>query len=188
MIRTARAEETMDLAELVYIILQDMELPIIENMPKNELLRLLSEAMQEETYRYSFRNGLVCERDGQIAGVAFGYKGELEPVIDRPLMRIAQKYGYGDSFQVFIDSETQPGEWYLDSIVTHPDFRRQGVATELLETVPEWASRQGETVIGLNCDQQNLSARQLYERQGFVKAGERRLASHMYDHMQKKIQ
>lgn len=188
MIREARKEETEELAELVYIIIEGMELPVTEEYSKEELTDALAEAMKEEQYRYSYRNGLVCERDGQIAGVCFGYKGELEPVIDQALKKVVEKKGFDtDTFKVSITRETYPGEWYLDSIVTHPDFRRQGVGSELMAAVPERAREEGETLIGLNCDRDNTVAKALYEKQGFVVAGERKLGPFWYDHMQKQV-
>lgn len=183
MIRIAEKKDTKELCDLIWIVLKDMELPILEKLPEKQLKAMVQEAMLNENYRYSYRNGIVCVRDNQIAGVSYGYKGELEPIIDKPLTDIMEKLKI-ENGRLFTDEETQPGEWYLDTLVTAPSFRRQGVAAELLAALPEFAKDQGETVIGLCCDEKNESAKQLYEKMGYQKVGERMLSGHRYNHMQ----
>ncbi|MEG0552731.1 MAG: N-acetyltransferase, partial [Carnobacterium sp.] len=85
MIRIAEKKDTKELCDLIWIVLKDMELPILEELPEKQLKALVQEAMLDENYRYSYRNGIVCVRDNQIAGVSYGYKGELEPIVDKPL-------------------------------------------------------------------------------------------------------
>jgi ribosomal protein S18 acetylase RimI-like enzyme len=72
----------------------------------------------------------------------------------------------------------------LDSIVTKQAARGKGVAHQLLQALPKLASAAGETVIGLNCEKDNLQAKKLYEKVGFRTVSERTLSGHVYDHMQ----
>ncbi|WP_414838954.1 GNAT family N-acetyltransferase [Carnobacterium sp. TMP28] len=183
MIRMAKKEEIKELCDFIWIVLKDMELPILTEFPEASLKTLMQEAMLDENYRYSYRNGVVCVRDNQVAGVCFGYKGELEPIIDQPMTKIMEQLNVKNR-SLFTDEETQPGEWYLDTLVTAPNFRRQGVALRLLSALPEVVKKQGEAIIGLNCDQDNDSAKQLYEKMGYRKVGERMISGHRYDHMQ----
>ena len=187
MIRLAEKKDAKELSELIWIVLKDMELPILNKIPEKQLKRLVQEAMQDENYRYSYRRGIVCIRENQIAGVSYGYKGELEPFVDQPLTKIMEEAGFKNS-SLFNDKETQPGEWYLDTLVTAAKFRRQGVAAELMTALPDHAKAQGETIIGLNCDLENESAKQLYEKMGYQKVGERTLSGHHYHHMQYHIE
>lgn len=186
MIRMAEKEDTKILCDLIWIVLKDMELPVLNDVPEEQLKNLMQEAMLDENYRYSYSRGIVCIRDNEIAGVSYGYKGELESVIDQPLTGRMEKLNFENSI-LFTDKETQPGEWYLDTLVTAPNFRRQGVAAELLSALPEFVKDQAEAIIGLNCDEQNSSAKQLYEKMGYRKVGERVLSGHQYNHMQYKI-
>ena len=183
MIRQAEKKDIEQMLELVWIVLQDMELPALAIIPEQQLKALLHKAMQSEDYRYSYRRAIVCLREGQIAGVAYGYKGELEPYIDQVLTDLLQAAGLGE-VQLFTDSETSPGEWYLDTLVTSVDYRKQGVAMELLAALPKVAAAQGETIIGLNCDQENASAQALYRKMGYQTVGENTISGHRYDHMQ----
>ncbi|WP_234987940.1 GNAT family N-acetyltransferase [Carnobacterium iners] len=179
----AEKKDIKELCDLIWIVLKDMELPILNELPEESLKKLMQEAMLNEHYRYGYRNGIVCVRDNQLAGVCFGYKGELEPIIDQPLIKIMEELNFKTRL-LFTDEETQSGEWYLDTLVTAPNFRRQGVALELLSALPDFVKKQGETIISLNCDQDNESAKQLYEKMGYRKVGERTIIEHRYSHMQ----
>lgn len=186
MIREARKEDAEQIVELFKIILTDMELPIMEKVAWEKLKPALVEAAQQDNYRQSYKNALVKEIDGQIAGFCFGYKGGLSDTVYAPLDTILDAHDL-PHFETFMDNETFPGEWYIDSIVTHPDFRGQGIGKELMEGAYERARSVGMPVVGLNVDHDNPRAKALYEAQGFVKTGEITLAEHQYDHMQKKI-
>ena len=185
MIRKAELSDIDQLLEWVWIILEDMELPLLTEIDSSSLKNMMKEAMENKNYRYSYSRAFICVRNGKRAGVCFGYKGELEAVIDDPLNEKLKKYGIVEP--LFEDVETIKGEWYLDSLVTDENFRGQGVATELIEALPAIAMAEDENVIGLNCDQQNKKAQQLYLKIGFKTVWECMLANHLYDHMQWKV-
>lgn len=187
MIREARKEDAEALAPLIMVILEDMELEVFKEYSKETIEELLVEGIQTETYRYSYRHAHVCMRDGEIAGVVFGYRGEKEPVIDEPLIDILEAKGLNSDSRLFIEKETFAGEWYLDSLVTAEKFRGRGVGTELLDALGEFAKEDGEEIIGLNCDQSNAGAQKLYEKMGFKKTGEVTISGHEYNHMQKQV-
>lgn len=187
MLRAAEKKDTEKLIKLVMIILQDMNLPIIETVPADLLEDWLKKAMQMENYRYSYRNAMVCIRNGQVAGVCYSYNGELEPEIDHAAIQLAEQYEEIDGC-LFLESETGPEEWYLDSLVTDEAYRGQGVASELLDALPEIAQSYGKAVIALNCEQSNRAAKKLYEQKGYRKVSERTISGHRYDHMHKMIE
>ncbi|MFV0560572.1 MAG: GNAT family N-acetyltransferase [Enterococcus sp.] len=188
MIRKATREDAVQIAPLILVILEDMELPILKQISEKELRKLLIEGICHNEYRYSYQHIHVCERDGKIAGFAAGYPGSQEAKIDAPLQQILQKNGYEfKALRFFEECETSSGEWYLDSIVTKEEYRGCGVGTELLEALDQIATDCGEKVIGLNCDEGNPHAQRLYERIGFKVVGERMISQHRYVHMQKNI-
>ena len=55
----------------------------------------------------------------------------------------------------------------LFSLVTHPEFRRQGVGTALIRALAEWGAEQGAEGIYLQVMETSLAALSLYERLGF---------------------
>ena len=110
-----------------------------------------------------------------------------EAIIDQPLVPILEKYQLDASTRLFIDKETFPNEWYLDSISVSEDFRGQGIGSRLLEALPKLAKKANRSVIGLSVDEKNPKAKKLYERHGFKVVGQRMISGHLYDHMQKNI-
>ncbi|HHQ0310228.1 TPA: GNAT family N-acetyltransferase [Listeria innocua] len=185
MIRQAKKSDAPKIAPLLLVIWKDMELPILEVEAEEAITNALIEAIQTEDYRYSYRHLHVFEKDGDIAGVLAGYPGKMEPEIDHAWNEIAKKHGITYDAPIFVDKETFPGEWYLDSIVTNEKFRGHGVGTALLAKLTEIAANEGEKVVGLNCDKGNPHAKRLYERLGFHVTGEIKLSGHDYEHMQK---
>ncbi|MBC1251368.1 GNAT family N-acetyltransferase [Listeria welshimeri] len=185
MIRQAKKSDAPKIAPLLLVIWKDMELPILEVETEDAITNALVEAIQTEDYRYSYRHLHVFEKDGDIAGVLAGYPGKIEPDIDHAWNAIAKKHGITYDAPIFVDKETFPGEWYLDSIVTNEKYRGHGVGTALLAKLTEIAAKDGEKVVGLNCDKGNPHAKRLYERLGFHVTGEITLSGHNYEHMQK---
>ncbi|UJF15680.1 GNAT family N-acetyltransferase [Jeotgalibaca sp. MA1X17-3] len=137
MIREAQKKDSSILYDLLKEILEDMELAIFKELPSEDLKELVVASMEEEEYRYSYRNALVYEEEGKIAGCLFGYKGELEQQLDKPLQKKLVQYGLDPTVSFFPDRETFAGEWYLDSIITHKDYRGKGIAKKLISALPD---------------------------------------------------
>jgi len=186
MIREARKEDTEAMIELLKVILLDMELPVMQEANWEDIKPALVEAGKLEKYRLNYRNAVVKEVDGQIAGFFYGYKGWSESEAYEQLGAMLKNHGLPVT-EIFDEEESFDGEWYLDSLVTHKDYRGQGIGQELLEAAFAKARESGMSVIGLNVDHGNPRAKALYERMGFVKTGEVILSEHDYDHMQKKV-
>ncbi len=186
MIRKVRENEIPLLYPFVYRILSDMELPVLDEIDSETLEKIVVEAMHSPHYRYGYEHAYVCERKGEIAGVLFGYAGELEPLIDGPLRAAMLNHGYAMPYDS-AEPETLPGQWYIDTLVTHPDYRRQGVAFELMEYAEEVAREAGFDTIALNCDMTNEAAYNLYFKAGYLTKTRIVLSGHVYWHMTKKI-
>lgn len=187
MIRFARKEDGPEIAPLILVILKDMELPFVQTFGEQKTIEVLTDAIADPDYRYSYTRGIVEEIDGKMAGVAFGYTDEEEPMIDLPLADILEKHELPRDQYLFIDKETLPNEWYLDTISVSEKFRGKGIGSKLLEALPMLAEKANRTIIGLSVDQQNPQAKKLYERHGFEVVEETEISGHQYEHMQKTI-
>jgi GNAT superfamily N-acetyltransferase len=62
---------------------------------------------------------------------------------------------------------------HLYAMWVDPSKRRRGIGAALVEEVARWAGRIGATLLELRVTQSNANAVRLYERSGFVPAGER---------------
>ena len=173
MIRQPKPEERKQIIPLIQTIIEDMELPILKVVSLNTLHAMLEEAMLQENFRYSLTNTLVYIEDGTVAGAIFGYHGHLEPSIDEPF---------------YEDSETQAGEWYIDILSVHPNYRRKGIGIKLLQAAEDLAKQQGASVIALNCEEINDKAYQLYQKLGYTATSTKILSGHSYYHMTKKLE
>lgn len=65
-------------------------------------------------------------------------------------------------------------EGFVCNIAVFPQFRRQGVATALLQTLDRYAQEHGMATISLEVRQANTAAQQLYEKMGYELVGRRR--------------
>jgi len=60
---------------------------------------------------------------------------------------------------------------YIQTIEVHPDWRRRGVAAELLRRAEDTARAAGATAIWLHVDVENSAALRLYENRGYARRG-----------------
>ncbi|MFC6290918.1 GNAT family N-acetyltransferase [Levilactobacillus angrenensis] len=185
-IREARPADAPQIAPLMNLIYDEMELTDLEDVPGPDLLKVITAAYRTRTYLSGAATTVVAEANGQVVGVAFGYPGENEDVVDDVMTRLAAQSAAFDE-PLDLDSETAAGEWYLDSLAVSPDHQGQGIGRQLLRALPIYAQRDRQAVIGLNVDLENPGAMRLYERMGYEVTGKQMIGDHEYYHMQLEI-
>ncbi|HIY58637.1 MAG TPA: GNAT family N-acetyltransferase, partial [Candidatus Tetragenococcus pullicola] len=104
MLREATIKDRQAIAELVYVILTDMQLPFLKGKTKEQTVNLLAETITDPTYRYGYKRGIVEDIEGTVAGIAFGYRSFDEEVIDRPFSKTLQAHGLLNE-RLFTDPE-----------------------------------------------------------------------------------
>ncbi|MBS7577763.1 MULTISPECIES: GNAT family N-acetyltransferase [unclassified Enterococcus] len=175
-IRVGSEEDIEQLINLVMLVIEDMDLPLLKEIGEAKTRAMLIESSKNSGDRYSFRRAIVATVNEKIAGVLFGYPSEEEATIDKTFNEISP-------MPLFNSKETYGNEWYIDTLVTSPNYRGQGVARRLIQSVPNFASIEQKDVVGLNVDINNIAAKNLYKSCGFVKVSETVIGSHHYDHM-----
>ncbi|MEW9108160.1 MAG: GNAT family N-acetyltransferase [Cytobacillus gottheilii] len=188
MIRTIQAKDSLEVTALLWEIFEDMELPLLKEIPQTKLIEMVSEAAEDPNYRYGVNRGLVYEYNGKIAGAIFGYPAQDEPGIDDSFKHVLQTHGFAPNLNLFIDQEALPNEWYLDSIVVNKAYRGMGIGTILLKTMCQTAADAGFERIGLNVDVANPKAKKLYSSIGFKKVADITLSGHHYEHLCKQLE
>lgn len=57
----------------------------------------------------------------------------------------------------------------IEDLVLHPEFRRRGIGSRLLDAASAWAKQRGARRLQLNCDDQNLPAMRFYEARNWIR-------------------
>ncbi len=74
----------------------------------------------------------------------------------------------------YIGAHNIVGEVYITNVAVNPSYRRQGVATKLIERLVEISRAENAEFITLEVRVSNTSAQALYEKQGFQVVGKRK--------------
>jgi len=163
--RPARKADAASLAVLVDIAGEGMPAYMWSTMkaPGQSLLEVGRERAQREQGGFSYRNSMVAEVGGETAASLVGYRlddpydldsGLAEtPEIVRPLVRLEAR---------------APGSWYVNVLATFPEFRRQGIASRLLEIAEQKAREQGAPSSSVIVASWNAPAARLYTSAGYA--------------------
>ena len=57
----------------------------------------------------------------------------------------------------------------IEDLVLHPEFRRRGIGSRLLDAAGAWAKQRGARRLQLNCDDQDLPAMRFYEARNWIR-------------------
>ena len=147
-----------------------------------DVIKVMGEAAEKDDTQYSYRNALVAEVDGTPVGAIVGYDGGRLKELREGSLSVIRKYHPGVEIN---EDETEPGEFYLDSLGVLPVYRGHGIATRLLNAMMNKASEEGHSRFGLLVDFENPDAERLYRSLGFQYVGERPFFGHMMKHLQK---
>jgi ribosomal protein S18 acetylase RimI-like enzyme len=166
-LRPARREDAADMARLVGLASEGLTDYLWAQMaaPGEDPFAVGVRRAERDDGAFSWRNAVVAEVDGAVAGMLVAYRvgDEPEPVDEQPEM-----------FRPLQRLENRAlGTHYVNVLATYPEFRRRGVATRLLRE----AERQGEGAAGLSLivASANAGAQRLYEGFGFVKIAEEKI-------------
>ncbi len=150
-----------------------------------EIFRRLAE--RDDT-QYSFKNTRIAmTENGDSIGVCISYDGEELIRLRRPFFKeaiLSLGWKLNDSEIDSQPGETDPEEYYLDTLMVVPHFRGKGVARALIADAYEKSKAKGKP-LGLLCDLDNIPAEGLYRSEGFVIEGLRPFAGKMMNHFRK---
>lgn len=183
MIRKAKIEDSLPIAQLMLMAMEDIVYAFIGSNDPQQALDFMHQLVQESDNQYSFENTWVVEEKSQIIGSITVYHGaHLERLRQPVLSLLAKRYHR----IVNPENETGSGEIYIDTIAVHPDHRGKGWGRGLLNYIIDLMVYQNGETVGLLVDPLNKRAKDLYLRLGFEKSGQRKLMGHTYEHLQLK--
>ena len=170
-IRDARPTDAPFLAECILAGMHLYDFEEIVNDDLADALENISQSEAREDTLYTYSRTRIAEVDGTPAGALLSYPGELyKELRDKTLKQYWPAFfsKFGDN-----DLEADPGEYYLDSLAVHPDFRRMGIGRALLEDGIKRGISQGFSRITLVADACMPHLVNIYASLGFVPADHR---------------
>lgn len=177
-IRQARKEEAAQIAELFMLAWPVEQILESNNITQIQLHDFITSVAMKEQTIYSYENTIVAEHEGKIVGAMCAYDGADYQRFKQPISDIL---GEDSEFAQLI--ETEAGEFYIDSVGVHEEYRGRGVATMLFEAQIARAVSFGCKIAGLIVDVENQRAESLYTRIGFKLSGYKDFFGHMMKHM-----
>lgn len=151
----------------------------------NTMLRLV---LMDDS-QYSWRNAFVAVDDeaapddiehAPVAGAIVGYDGKDLHRLRRRFQEAAMADWQMDYSNM--DDETAEGEFYLDSLAVYPQYRKRGIASQLLNRFIEHAASLGLPA-ALLVDKGNPSAERLYTSMGFEYCNDATWGGHAMRHL-----
>jgi [ribosomal protein S18]-alanine N-acetyltransferase len=98
------------------------------------------------------------------------YKGRVQSRIEDACFFVAE---YEGKLAGFICARIVAGEWEIENVVVTEEFRRRGVAAELMRSLlARWEQAAGSVML-LEVRESNAAARALYAKSGFAEVGRR---------------
>ena len=178
-IRPATVADASFIAQVVAMGIGDEK--ALVNYCGVDYVSVLTAIAASEGTQYSWQNALVAEVDGLVAGAIIGYDGaNLYKLRHGTLAIVMEKVG---KVPTIVD-ETEPGEYYIDTLAVMPEFRGMGTGRTLIDTFCTKVFQQGHNCVGLIVEDKNTSAQALYNSLGFKRVGNRPFFGHVMHHLQ----
>lgn len=149
-----------------------------------EDLEWIKKACADELSMYSWNKSIIASVDGKPVGAIISYPGDDYDALRQYTWRRFWKDIDSEAIRK-TEVEAYPGEYYLNSMVIHPEYRGMSIGKSLIEAAIEQGKSLGYTRFALlvDCNKPRLKA--YYESMGFKENGEMTFFGHRYKRMVK---
>lgn len=183
MIRAAKPEDVVQVIPLLLQAMGDLAYKLTHSQNEAAVNHIFEYLFQQPGNQYSYENTLVFEEAGKILGSLTAYDGRDLAELRKPFLAYLNRTDLEDN----LDTETQSGEFYLDSISVNPSSQGKGIGKQLVKAGIAWGQQLGHQYIGLLVEQHNERALKLYQHLGFVIQNEKEFMGGLYHHMMFKV-
>ncbi|KHD86815.1 GNAT family N-acetyltransferase [Bacillus ginsengihumi] len=185
MIRQAYEKDAQEVAYLIHLAIKDIAEALTGETDLVSIRKELAYLFLQKNNRLSYQNSIVAEVNGEIAGTLIAYSGDDASLLDQAIMeRLKRK----KQNHVVLDKEADRGDYYIDTVAVHPQYRGKGIGTELIHHAEHAAGQYGFSKVSLNVAHDNVRAKQLYQRLGYEEEKIKQINGHPYDYMIKYVQ
>lgn len=155
-----------------------------ENVHK--VLKLFTDLAAIETAQYSYKNALVAiNKEGRQLGAIVAYDGaRLREMRKTFIAKANELLGWNVTVEEADnwEAETNSNEIYIDSIYVIAEYRKQGIASALINAVIEKYKNMRKP-FGLLVEPHNVTAFKLYQGLGFKEDGINRFCGESMVHL-----
>ena len=133
--------------------------------PISAVREALIKVCSKEDTLYSWKNTTIATFCGKTAGAIVSYDGgSYKETAERTFALMAKLLNTGKPEP---GSETGEGEYYLDSLVVHPEFRGHNIGSILMQNALDEAEALGYEKVTLLVDEKKPHLHKLYKKLGF---------------------
>lgn len=168
-IRYADKSDCAELARLIDLAGEGLPSYLWQEMagPGEDAWEIGRQRAARDTGSFSYRNGVIAEVDGRIAGALIGYAIAAEPeaidAANTPPM-----------FLPLLELENLAvGTWYINAVAVFPEARGLGVGSKLMRWAERKAAELGLPGVSLIVSDANEGACRLYEHLGYDEVASR---------------
>jgi ribosomal protein S18 acetylase RimI-like enzyme len=180
-IRKATINDAEALAQCILLAMEDIVFRFIDTTDHHVARKFMMHFTSTTGNQYSYENCRVAEEDNKVIAAVCVYDGARLHALRAPVLHYIKEC-FGKDLQV--EDETQPGEYYIDSLGVLPHRQGQGVATKMLQSlIEEYVSGQQQT-LGLLVEEDNPGAKRLYCKLGFQVTIKKIFAGKKVEHLQ----
>lgn len=180
-IRKAKSEDSNKIASLIFLAMEDIVYYFIGEKDKKKAILFMASLIKEKNNQYSYENCWVIEDQNTIVGAAIVYNGANLEELRKPVLN---KINSNFNRHLYIENETQAGEFYIDCVGVDSNQQGKGIGTKIFRfLIAEYVEKQNQT-LGLLVDNENPNAKKLYLKLGFEIIGNKTLAGKPMEHLQ----
>jgi ribosomal protein S18 acetylase RimI-like enzyme len=168
-IRDAVRNDCAELAQLINFAGEGLPLYLWQQMARagEDPWAIGRERAAHDSLGFSYRNSVVAEVDGQVAGALVGYPLAAEPDAIDPA-------NTPPMFFPLLELESlATGSWYINAVATFPTARGLGVGSNLMRWAEQRARELELRGVSLIVSDGNRGARRLYRRRGYTETASR---------------
>jgi ribosomal protein S18 acetylase RimI-like enzyme len=168
-IREAEKSDCAELAQLINFAGEGLPLYLWQQTaaPGEDPWEIGRERAARDAGGFSYRNAVIAEAGGKVAGALIGY-----PVADEP--EAVDIEGTPPMFVPLVELENlAAGTWYVNAVAAFPDARGLGVGSRLMQWAEQRATELGLRGVSLIVSDANPGAQRLYDRLGYSEVARR---------------
>jgi len=180
MIRSATPNDAPFVAPLMVQAMPELACKFIGSDNPSDAIPVFEYFFRQENNQYSYRNTLVYVDGSEISGFINAYDGADLLRLRSPFLEYLAEHGFSN---FDLEPETKAGEFYLDTLSVVKEMQGRGIGSKLIIAMMDRAAMLGHQKIGLLAEVNNISAKKLYERLGFIDDEIVDLAGGRYWHM-----